>query len=128
VQAGRGGGRAVSRRVRPVRPSKVVEIIFWHTIRMRDEYRSIQPRCNPEDIDLAAIKADLEFLMEQGRAAADPLGVSLQTTLRDDRLCRARHRLVRDFLAALPLKPLRLKLAVGSSPRGVLEGTSLSIV
>jgi len=41
-----------------------VEIFFWHTTRMPDEYRSIQPRRNPEDIDLAAIKADLEFLME----------------------------------------------------------------
>jgi hypothetical protein len=53
------------RPVRPVRPSKVVEIIFWHTTRMPDEHRSIQPRRYPEDIDLAAIKTDLEFLMEQ---------------------------------------------------------------
>jgi hypothetical protein len=28
----------------PGRPSKVVEIIFWHTARMPDEHRSIQPR------------------------------------------------------------------------------------
>jgi hypothetical protein len=32
---------------------------------MPDEHRSIQPRRYPEDIDLAAIKTDLEFLMEQ---------------------------------------------------------------
>ncbi len=32
---------------------------------MPDEYRPIQPRRNPEDIDLAAIKTDLEFVMEQ---------------------------------------------------------------
>jgi len=30
-----------------------------------DEHRSIQPQRDPEDIDLAAIKTDLEFLMEQ---------------------------------------------------------------
>jgi hypothetical protein len=42
-----------------------VETIFWHTTRMPDEHRSIQPRRDPEDIDLAAIKTDLEFLMEQ---------------------------------------------------------------
>jgi hypothetical protein len=70
---------------------------------MPDEHRSIQPERDPEDIDLAAIKADLEFLMEQVAAAADQKGVSLQTAVHDDRLCRARHRLVRDFLAALPL-------------------------
>jgi hypothetical protein len=32
---------------------------------MPDEHRSIQPRRDPEDIDLAVIKTDLEFLMEQ---------------------------------------------------------------
>ena len=42
-----------------------MEIIFWHTTRMPDEHRSIQPRRDPEEIDLAAIKTDLEFLMEQ---------------------------------------------------------------
>jgi hypothetical protein len=42
-----------------------VEIIFWHTTRMPDEQRLIQPRRDPEDIDLAAIQTDLEFLMEQ---------------------------------------------------------------
>jgi hypothetical protein len=42
-----------------------VEIIFWHTTRVLDEYRSIQPPRDPEDIDLVAIKTDLEFLMEQ---------------------------------------------------------------
>ena len=42
-----------------------MEIIFWHTTRVLDEYRSIQPPRDPEDIDLVAIKTDLEFLMEQ---------------------------------------------------------------
>ena len=32
---------------------------------MPDEHGSVQPRRDPEDIDLAAIKTDLEFLMEQ---------------------------------------------------------------
>jgi hypothetical protein len=32
---------------------------------MPDEHRSIPPHRYPEDIDLAAIKADLKFLMEQ---------------------------------------------------------------
>jgi hypothetical protein len=55
---------------------------------MPDEHRSIQPQRDPEDIDLAAIKTDLEFLMEQV-AAAHQKGGSLLTALRDDRLCRA---------------------------------------
>ena len=42
-----------------------MEIIFWRTTRMPDEHRLIQPRRDPGDIDLAAIKTDLEFLMEQ---------------------------------------------------------------
>jgi hypothetical protein len=31
---------------------------------MPDDYHSPTPRRNPEDIDLGAIKADLEFLIE----------------------------------------------------------------
>ena len=42
-----------------------MEIIFWHTTRVLDEYRSIQPPRDPEDIELVAINTDLEFLMEQ---------------------------------------------------------------
>ena len=33
---------------------------------MPDDYHQLMPRRNPEDIDLAAIKADLEFLIERG--------------------------------------------------------------
>jgi hypothetical protein len=33
---------------------------------MPDDYHPPTPRRNPEDIDLAAIKADLEFLIERG--------------------------------------------------------------
>ena len=33
---------------------------------MPDDYHLPMPRRNPEDIDLAAIKADLEFLIERG--------------------------------------------------------------
>jgi hypothetical protein len=32
---------------------------------MPDDYHPPMPRRNPEDIDLGAIKADLEFLIEQ---------------------------------------------------------------
>ena len=32
---------------------------------MRDDYHPPMPRRNPEDIDLGAIKADLEFLIER---------------------------------------------------------------
>ena len=32
---------------------------------MRDDYHPLMPRRNPEDIDLGAIKADLEFLIER---------------------------------------------------------------
>jgi hypothetical protein len=42
-----------------------VETIFWHITRMPDGHPSIPPRRYPEDIHLAAIMADLEFLMEQ---------------------------------------------------------------
>jgi hypothetical protein len=31
---------------------------------MPDDHHSLMPRRNPEDIDLGAIKADLEFLIE----------------------------------------------------------------
>ena len=33
---------------------------------MPDDYHPPMPRRNPEDIDLGAIKADLEFLIERG--------------------------------------------------------------
>jgi hypothetical protein len=39
--------------------------IIWHYIVMLDEHRSALPRRDPEHVDLAAIKTDLEFLMEQ---------------------------------------------------------------
>jgi hypothetical protein len=39
--------------------------ILWHTARMPDEYRSPLPRRNPEHVDLAAIKTDLEFVIER---------------------------------------------------------------
>ena len=32
---------------------------------MPDDHHLLMPRRNPEDIDLGAIKADLEFLIEQ---------------------------------------------------------------
>jgi hypothetical protein len=32
---------------------------------MPDDHHPLMPRRNPEDIDLAAIKTDLEFLIEQ---------------------------------------------------------------
>ena len=32
---------------------------------MPDDHHPLMPRRNPEDIDLAAIKADLEFLIER---------------------------------------------------------------
>jgi hypothetical protein len=39
--------------------------IIWHTVRMPDEYRPRLPRPEPERIDLAAIKTDLEFAIGQ---------------------------------------------------------------
>ena len=33
---------------------------------MPDDHHPLMPRRNPEDIDLGAIKADLEFLIERG--------------------------------------------------------------
>jgi hypothetical protein len=81
---------------------------------MPDEHRSIQPRRDPEDIDLAGIKTYLELLMEQ-IARADQKGASLQTALRDDRLCRARRRLVRDFSGGTASKPRLTPSAKGRS-------------
>ena len=40
--------------------------MMWHHIAMRDDYHPLMPRRNPEDIDLGAIKAELQFLMERG--------------------------------------------------------------
>jgi hypothetical protein len=37
----------------------------WHHIAMRDDHHPLMPRRNPEDIDLGAIKTDLEFLIER---------------------------------------------------------------
>jgi hypothetical protein len=39
--------------------------ILWHTARIPDEHRLPFPRRDPEQIDLAAIKTDLEFVMER---------------------------------------------------------------
>jgi hypothetical protein len=36
-----------------------------HHVAMPDEHHPLMPRRNPEDIDLGAIKADLEFLIER---------------------------------------------------------------
>ena len=67
---------------------------------MPDDYHPPMLRRNPEDIDLGAIKADLEFLIEwvtrfRKEQALKPLYTMIQ---RDDR-----HRLDRAFLAALSL-------------------------
>ena len=39
--------------------------ILRHHIAMPDDHHPMMARRNPEDIDLAAIKADLEFIIEQ---------------------------------------------------------------
>jgi hypothetical protein len=39
--------------------------ILRHHIAMPDDHHPLMPRRNPEDVDLAAIKADLEFIIEQ---------------------------------------------------------------
>jgi hypothetical protein len=39
--------------------------IIWHDVAMPDDHHPLMPRRNPEDIDLGAIKADLEFLIER---------------------------------------------------------------
>jgi hypothetical protein len=38
--------------------------ILRHHIAMPDDHHPMMPRRNPEDLDLAAIKADLEFIIE----------------------------------------------------------------
>jgi hypothetical protein len=68
---------------------------------MPEDYHPPMPRRNPEDIDLGAIKADLEFLIERGCAV--PQGASPEARLYDDRKCRDRHCLDRAILAALPV-------------------------
>jgi len=66
---------------------------------MPDDYHPLMPRRNPEDINLGRIQSDLEFPIE--RTERYPQGTSPQAALRDDRECRARHRLDRAILAAL---------------------------
>jgi hypothetical protein len=39
--------------------------ILRHDIAIPDDHHAFMPRRNPEDVDLAAIKADLEFIIEQ---------------------------------------------------------------
>jgi len=39
--------------------------IIWPTVHMPDEYRLTPPRLDPERIDLAEIKTDLEFAIDQ---------------------------------------------------------------
>jgi hypothetical protein len=40
--------------------------MIWHDwSHMPDDHHPLMPRQNPEDIDLGAIKADLEFLIER---------------------------------------------------------------
>ena len=38
--------------------------IIWPTVHMPDEYRLTPPRLDPERIDLAEIKTDLEFAID----------------------------------------------------------------
>jgi hypothetical protein len=38
---------------------------IWHLRPMPDDHHPLMPRRNPEDIDLGAIKADLEILIER---------------------------------------------------------------
>jgi hypothetical protein len=70
---------------------------------MPDDHHPLMPRRNPEDIDLGAIKTDLEFLHRSSHAAPDPQGASPQTALRQGRECWDRHRVDRTVLAALSL-------------------------
>jgi hypothetical protein len=39
--------------------------MIWHDVSMPDITHPLVPRRNPEDIDLGAIKTDLEFLIER---------------------------------------------------------------
>jgi hypothetical protein len=56
---------------------------------------TLMPRREPEVIDVAAIKTDLDFLIE--RVERLRKGASPTTALRDARLCRHRYRLDRAF-------------------------------
>ena len=44
------------------------QLSSWHHIAMPDDHHPLMPRHNPEDIDLGATKAHLEFLIERGYA------------------------------------------------------------
>jgi hypothetical protein len=39
--------------------------MLWHDVAMPDDHHALMPRRVPEQIDLGAIKADLEFLIER---------------------------------------------------------------
>jgi hypothetical protein len=69
--------------------------------RMPDDYHPLMPRRNPEDIDLGAIKTDLEFLIERVERLRREQALKPLYTMIGER--RDRHRLDRTLLAALPL-------------------------
>jgi hypothetical protein len=56
--------------------------IIWHTAHMPDEYRLTPPRPDPERIDLAAIKTDLEFAIRvHKQLARTALGIIFSTSV-----------------------------------------------
>jgi hypothetical protein len=68
---------------------------------MPDDHRPLMNRRNPEDVDLGAIKADLEFLIERvTRFRQEQALKPVYTMIGERRDC---HRLDRAFLAALSL-------------------------
>jgi hypothetical protein len=79
---------------------------------MPDDHLPLMPRRNPEDVDLGAIKADLEFLIER---------VSRLPTRKEQALkplliiagSRAHHRLHRGFPTRLPVNSARQARASG---------------
>jgi hypothetical protein len=60
---------------------------------MPDDHHPLMPRRNPEDVDLGAIKPDLEFLIERVERLRSEQ--ALRFALRDARLCRHRYRVDR---------------------------------
>ena len=57
--------RPIRRRWSPISRIKHRLTVTWHNLRLPDTHPFTLPRRDPERIDLAAVKTDLEFVMDQ---------------------------------------------------------------
>jgi hypothetical protein len=59
--------------------------MIWHQVGMPDDDHLPMPRRDPEDIDLGAIKADLEFLIERSERRSESEGRVGTASVREEK-------------------------------------------